>query len=342
MQIVSNRGSINYLSFNQDGSCITVGTDRGFRIFNTVPFKPLYSRDFPDGANVVSMLYRSAILAIVGGGSNGRYPKEAVTLYDDQSGRTLGEVNFRTPVLNVQLTRDKIFVVFETKIFVYNLTDLRLIDSFDTFSNPYGLISVVGERDCMIATVGLAAGDVVIRRYGATMGSSFLTHKCHENDIRAISFSQDGRFVATASSKGTLIRVWTTDSFTKVKELRRGTEKADIMSIAFSPDGCILGVTSNRQTLHCFYVSKPANYQMGGQEHQDNKKNPLHFLAPIAKYFDSEWSFAKFTLNDSNSIARFMSSDCIVVLCGDGSYFKLRIAQNLIEKESFFSMLSDK
>lgn len=39
------------------------------------------------------MLYRSSLLAIVGTGSNSLFPAGSVVLFDDQSGRTLGNVN---------------------------------------------------------------------------------------------------------------------------------------------------------------------------------------------------------------------------------------------------------
>lgn len=342
MQVTSGKNSALYLSFNQDGSCITVGTNRGFRVFNTVPFRPLYGRDFPDGCSVVAMLFRSSILAIVGTGMNSRYPKDAVTVYDDQSGRTIGEVHFRTPVLNAHMTREKIFIVFENKVFVYNLSDMRLLDSFDTYPNPHGIFSVVGDTDVMIATLGLRMGEVLIKRYSANMSATYLVNICHENDIRCLNFSLDGRFIATASSKGTLIRVWTTDSFQKIKEVRRGSEKADIQSISFSPDSSIIAVTSSRKTLHTFYVMQPAQMAYGMQpQAADNKKHKMQFMSTINKYFDSEWSFAKIALDDPVSLCRFITNDCMIVVCGDGSYYKLRIANNAIEKENFLNMLTD-
>lgn len=84
MQVPANsKYQILYMSFNQDGTCISVGTRRGFRIFNAAPFKPLYAHEFQDGCSIVSMLYRSSILAITGAGNNIRYPKNSVTVYDD-------------------------------------------------------------------------------------------------------------------------------------------------------------------------------------------------------------------------------------------------------------------
>jgi hypothetical protein len=35
---------ILYVTFNQDASCFAVGTERGFKIYNTFPFKDNFER----------------------------------------------------------------------------------------------------------------------------------------------------------------------------------------------------------------------------------------------------------------------------------------------------------
>ena len=147
MLVNSPKFQILYLSFNQDGSCIAVGTQQGFKVFNANPFKALYAHDFSDGCAVVSMLYRSAILAISGAGNNVRYPRDSVTLYDDQSGRNLGEIELHGPVLNTRLSREKVFVCVEGAVLVHNITDLRQVDRIETMPNRFGVMAVQGERE---------------------------------------------------------------------------------------------------------------------------------------------------------------------------------------------------
>lgn len=106
------------------------------------------------------MLYRSSILAISGSGRGDRFPRDAVTLYDDQSSRKLGEISFRNPVQNIAMTRDKIIAVTAARVYVYSLTDLRPIDSFETVDNTTGIVAVHGERDALIAAPTQTPGEI--------------------------------------------------------------------------------------------------------------------------------------------------------------------------------------
>lgn len=42
--IGGNDKKILYVSFNQDSSCFSVGTETGFKIYNTNPYKPNFER----------------------------------------------------------------------------------------------------------------------------------------------------------------------------------------------------------------------------------------------------------------------------------------------------------
>ena len=42
--ISNGEDTILYCTFNQDSSCLAIGTERGFRIYNTYPFKDNFER----------------------------------------------------------------------------------------------------------------------------------------------------------------------------------------------------------------------------------------------------------------------------------------------------------
>lgn len=108
------------MGFNQDAGCFTCGTSGGFRIFNTFPFKDTFHREFDGGIGIVEMLYRTNIIALVGGGESPKFPPNKVMLWDDSQMKCIGELNFKSEVRGVRLRKDKIMVILEYKIYVYN------------------------------------------------------------------------------------------------------------------------------------------------------------------------------------------------------------------------------
>ena len=74
----------------------------------------------------------------------------------------------------------------------------------------------------------------------------------HNSRVALLSFSRNGSLLATASQKGTVIRVFSTPDGGLVAALRRGSRPAELYSMAFNSSGTLLGVTSSRGTAHIF------------------------------------------------------------------------------------------
>ncbi len=84
------------------------------------------------------------------------------------------------------------------------------------------------------------------------MSSSPATINAHQGDLACIAINQTGSLVATASDKGTLIRVWDTVKKTLLNELRRGSDPATLYCINFSLDSDFLCCSSDKGTIHIF------------------------------------------------------------------------------------------
>ena len=108
--------------------------------------------DFEGGVKMAEMLFRTNIIALVGTGNNNSYPSQRLILWDDIQHRPFGELNFKTDVLNVKLRKDKVIVVLEHKVYVYNFQHLDCSDNYMTTKNPKGIVSLSSdEKVCVLA-----------------------------------------------------------------------------------------------------------------------------------------------------------------------------------------------
>ncbi|TYH34597.1 hypothetical protein ES332_D13G136700v1 [Gossypium tomentosum] len=212
---------IHQLSFNQDNTCFSAVTDRGFFVFNTEPYRPLICRDFESGLSLLSMLFRFEVFVLVGS-SYSPSPSAAAAntkalLWDDHASRCIGELSFRSPIRSIRLRRDTIVVILLHKIYLYNFSDLKLLHQLETTSNPKGLCEVSQISGPMLLVCpGLQKGSVRVENYGSKK-CKFIN--AHSSNITCLALTHDGRVLATASSKGTLIRCFNTLDGTLIQEV---------------------------------------------------------------------------------------------------------------------------
>ncbi|KAF5803232.1 putative transcription factor WD40-like family [Helianthus annuus] len=316
-----------HLSFNQDSACFAAGTDHGFRIFNCDPFREIFRRDFPSGGGiaVVQMLFRCNILALVGGGPNPHYPINKVMIWDDHQSRCIGELSFRSEVKSVRLRRDRIVVILLQKIYVYNFADLKLLQQIDTFVNPKGLCEVSHVAGAMVLVcLGLQKGQIRLEHYGSKQTKFVMAH---DSRIVCLALTHDGSLLATASSKGTLVRVFNTLDGSLVQEVRRGADRADIYSLAFSKTAERLAVSSDRGTVHVFNLkvdSGPLQTISDPNTGSPPVVSHLSFMKGVLpKYFSSEWSVARIHLNEGlQYVVGFGHQNTVVILGMDGSFYR--------------------
>lgn len=80
----------------------------------------------------------------------------------------------------------------------------------------------------------------------------------HDSPLAALAFSPTGLRIATASEKGTVIRVFSVSDGTKLYEFRRGVKRCvSISSLSFSMCSQYLCCSSNTETVHVFKLEEP-------------------------------------------------------------------------------------
>jgi WD40 repeat protein len=213
-----------------------------------------------------------------------------------------------------------------------NLVTMGIIDTFD---NPTGII-------------GISNGDNNKLIFGfpyETQGHVFLgniSQKCekicivnaHNSKIACIAINKEGTLLATASDKGTLIRIFTINDGQKISEFRRGNTTVEMNCLTFDPNNKFIGCSSNVGTIHIFSIAAitkdlvEKNNEIKN-EIEDEPKNSKSLLGKIGgllniknAYLDTERSFAKFKIQEEGSLIGFGSQNTFFVITMEGTYYK--------------------
>ncbi|KAF9957246.1 WD repeat domain phosphoinositide-interacting protein 3 [Mortierella alpina] len=381
----SDAPGLLYASFNQDFGCFSCGLDSGFRIYNCDPLKEKMRKEFEDGGIcMVEMLFRCNYLALVGGGKNPKYPPNKVIIWDDERNRGVIELEFRSEVKAVKLRRDKFVVVLANKVIVYtfNMMPTKL-HVFETVDNDRGLVALSwSDKHAILIFPGRQSGHIQIVDLNSVVPTTAVSSAAPSSASQASSFSGtpnqpkypmastkptanisiipahtsslfclvtnvDGTKCASASDKGTLIRVFDTGSSKLLHEFRRGVDKAEIYSIAFNSDSTRICAGSDKGTVHIFNLDGATGsrvYQAGmgspsaGPQYGEvlqphhashmstgNRQSSLAFMKDLLpKYFSSAWSFAQFKVAaDCRCICAFGGEkNTVIVICADGSFYR--------------------
>ena len=279
------------------------------------------------------MLNTTNILALVGGGKNPKFSINKIIIWDDKKthNNIIGELRFNNQILNLKLKMDRLIGVCQTKIYIFNLNTLETIDMFDTFDNINGIVGFSpGELISVLAFPYDSKGKVRIVNFNSLAQPPIIT--AHESKIACLCVNRNGTLLATASDKGTLIRIYDVKDGKLLIELRRGSKNADINCIIFDEYNKYVACASGMGTVHIFSIidTMKNNYDENYYSDQigDEPKNQKSFLSGFnflhklsSSYFSSEWSFAKLRLEEHKSIITFLDNNSICALTSDGKYY---------------------
>lgn len=269
------------------------------------------------------MLGRANFLALVGGGRSPKYAQNKVIIWDDLKQKAVISLEFHSSIRAVRLSRTRIVVVLQAHVHVYAFSSPPTrLHVFETSDNPLGLVAMSAR---VLAFPGRTVGHVQLCDL-STGNVSIIP--AHTSPLAAITISQNGDVIATASEKGTIVRLWNAQNCALITELRRGIDKAEIYSLAISPDSSRLAVVSDKNTLHIYSLptkasaastSPTARPGSAGAAGGDNRRWSLLGKLPLLpKYFSSEWSAAQAVFEGAGkAVVGWVSDDSIVVVsCG--------------------------
>ncbi|CDW96950.1 hypothetical protein [Sporisorium scitamineum] len=195
------------------------------------------------------------------------------------------ELLFPTAILGVKLNRRRLVVVLEQEIYIYDISNMKLLHTIETSPNPMAICALSpSSENCFLAypspvpsptspfansaggsagagasgsgSGGAArgtAGDVLIFDLLSLSVTNVI--QAHKTPISALALNSTGTLLATASDKGTVIRVFSVPAAQKLHQFRRGSYAARIYSLNFNAVSTLLAVSSDTETVHIFKLS---------------------------------------------------------------------------------------
>lgn len=258
-----------FANFNQDFTCISVGTRKGYSITNCDPFGRVYTMN--DGARgIVEMLFCTSLIALVGAADHPQSSPRKLQIVNTKRQSMICELLFPSSILAVKLNRKTLVIVLENEIYIYDISNMRLLHVIETTPNPEAIVALSPSSDNSYlaypspvpsptsavsttsppAASGSQSGDVLI--FSTRTLSVANVIQAHKSPISFLSINSTGTLLATASDKGTVIRVWSIPGAEKLYQFRRGTREAKIYSINFNIVSTLLAVSSAHDTVHIF------------------------------------------------------------------------------------------
>ncbi|KAI1343806.1 WD40 repeat-like protein [Xylariaceae sp. FL0016] len=273
--------ALNFITFNQDHSCLAVGTSKGFRIYHTDPFSKIFSSDDGNIA-IIEMLFSTSLVALI------LSPRHLI-IQNTKRASVICELTFPSAVLAVRLNRKRLSVVLEDEIYLYDIANMTLLTNISTSPNPGAICALSPSSDnCYLAYplpkardntddkrpshappaslyAPVTSGDVLI--YDTLTLKAVNVIEAHRSPLSCIALNNEGTLLATASETGTIIRVFSVPKGQKLFQFRRGTYPSTIYSMSFNAASSLLCVSSTSDTVHIFRLLQPGpNVNNGGHE----------------------------------------------------------------------------
>ncbi|XP_023612706.1 WD repeat domain phosphoinositide-interacting protein 1 isoform X3 [Myotis lucifugus] len=213
--------ALSCFSFNQDCTSLAIGTKAGYKLFSLSSVEQLDqvhgSNEIPD-VYIVERLFSSSLVVVV----SHTKPRQ-MNVYHFKKGTEICNYSYSSNILSIRLNRQRLLVCLEESIYIHNIKDMKLLKTIlDVPANPTGLCALsINHSNSYVAYPGsLTTGEIVL--YDGHSLKTVCTIAAHEGTLAAITFNASGSKLASASEKGTVIRVFSVPEGQKLYEFRRG------------------------------------------------------------------------------------------------------------------------
>src|SRR5262249_36286047 len=144
--------------------------------------------------------------------------------------------------------RKTLVIILENEIYIYDISNMRLLHVLETASNPEAICALSPSADNSYLAypspvpspeatpsstpANTTSGDVLLFSTRSLTVSNVI--QAHKSPISCLAINSTGTLLATASEKGTVIRVWSVPGAERLYQFRRGTRESRIWSMCFN------------------------------------------------------------------------------------------------------------
>ncbi|XP_054016622.1 WD repeat domain phosphoinositide-interacting protein 2 isoform X1 [Hylaeus anthracinus] len=260
-QTTDPQSGVYFVNFNQDCTSLAVGSKAGYKLYslNSVDYlENIYENDTED-IRIIERLFSSSLVAMVSLSS----PRK-LRVCHFRKGTEICYYSYSNTILAVKLNRARLVVCLQESLYIHNINTMKVLHTIrETPPNLAGLCTLsINSDNCYLAYPGSnTIGEVQI--FDAINLQAKTMIPAHDSPLAALAFNPNGTKIATASERGTVIRVFHVHDGTKLFEFRRGVKRCvSISSLAFSLDSMFLCCSSNTETVHIFKLEEPK--EIGG------------------------------------------------------------------------------
>ncbi len=244
---------ISNISFCDNYQYLLCTTNTGFIVYKIDPFKCEIIRTFEGGLRLGQMIFSKRIFFLNGSGQNIEYPINRITIWDDTKQKSIAEVSLNCKIISLDVGKhDNFIVTTYRKAYLYELKTISLLKTYDicSFSPTIRLL----KEDFILGHISLSPNNennVIMR----SKNRYFSINSCQTN-LSKIAISHHGKFLATSSSNGHIIKLFSLTSTEVIAEFRRGTFAKNITYLGFSDGDNYLLCGTENGSVHVFNIKE--------------------------------------------------------------------------------------
>ena len=327
MESIINKGElIYYYNFNEDSSCILIGTKNGFKIILYEPYDDHYQYNLSTGIRIIEMYKSSNILALIGSDKNSNFSENKLLIWDDNKKEIIKELRMISKIRIVKIIKDILFLVNDIKIYIFDFQTLYLNQSFEIYSFKKELISFSVNSDIKIAYLNKSKNINIkhIKLYQKDKSNNIICKKDKETPFIYIQLNKKGNILAASCEE--CIYLYNTLNGECIRDIsNENINYKNINCIKFNNNDKYLGISftdKNNGTIYIFDIAS------------EKENNIFNFF-----FKEDDQYFSYYNLKYKEFIFCFDENDYILIITSNGDFLKIFFDKknggicNLIDKK---------